>query len=451
MYLIVQIKNYLNQGNERTILAKKNIIGSFFNKGFAILISLLLIPITIDYLNPEQYGIWLTISSIVSWITYFDIGLVHGFKNRFTEAKANGNILLQRQYVSTAYAAIAIIFSFIIIVLECINPFIHWSKILKVNNSYDTVLTLVSATLILFIGIQLMLGVISALLTADQRSAFAAAIGTLGQGLALLCIYILTQLPYKSMIYICIALSGMPCLVLIIATLWLFGGKYRKLSPSISCVKFQLVGNIIGLGSKFFVIQLSMLLIFQITNIILSRVLGPEAVTLYNVTYKYFSVIQMILTIILSPFWAAYTDAFVKKDFEWMNKTYHKLTSIFTKIVILSVIMLIVSPFIFRLWLPDSIKISWTLSITMWLYIIVLTYSNLFMIIINGTGKVFVQMIIYLIFASISIPSSYFFCQQFGISGILVIFTLSYAIQAYFARIQLAKLLNNKANGIWNK
>ena len=61
MNLTTKFRSYLNQGNERSILAKKNIVGSFFNKGVAILISLLLVPITIDYLNPEQYGIWLTI------------------------------------------------------------------------------------------------------------------------------------------------------------------------------------------------------------------------------------------------------------------------------------------------------------------------------------------------------------------------------------------------------
>ena len=66
-------------GEKRTLVVKKNIIGAFVNKAFAILISLLLVPATIGYLDSEQYGVWLTVSSIVAWISYFDIGLVNGF------------------------------------------------------------------------------------------------------------------------------------------------------------------------------------------------------------------------------------------------------------------------------------------------------------------------------------------------------------------------------------
>jgi hypothetical protein len=37
--------------------------------------------------------------------------------------------------------------------------------------------------------------------------------------------------------------------------------------------------SVVGLGGQFFVVMFSMLFIFQLTNIILSRVQGPEAVT----------------------------------------------------------------------------------------------------------------------------------------------------------------------------
>lgn len=451
MILVDKIIYYLNSGNERSILAKRNIVGSFFNKAIAIIISLLLVPVTIDYLNPEQYGIWLTISSIVAWISYFDVGLVHGFKNRFAEAKAKGNFLLARQYVSTAYAVMAIIFSCIIIIVEIVNPYINWSSFLNVSDSYNSVLTSVCAILFLFMGIHLILGVISALLTADQHSAYASAIGTIGQGCALLCIYLLTQISNKSMVYICFALSGIPCVILLFATIWLFMRQYRQYTPSLQYLRLNLIKNIIGLGSKFFIIQLSMLLIFQVTNVILLRVLGPDAVTLYNVSYKYFSIIQMGFTIILSPFWAAYTDAYTQGDFEWMSKMYKKIMLTFYKAILLSILMLIVSPIVFRLWLPDKVHISWTLSIAMWLYVAALTYSNIFMILINGTGKVFIQMIIYVSFALITIPISYLSCQQFGIQGVLAVLTLVYSIQALVARIQLNKLITNNAQGIWNK
>lgn len=81
-------------GNSRSIIVKKNIIASFFLKCISILVSLQVVPLTITYINPTKYGIWLTLSSIIAWLSYFDLGFAHGFRNRFSEAKANGNILL---------------------------------------------------------------------------------------------------------------------------------------------------------------------------------------------------------------------------------------------------------------------------------------------------------------------------------------------------------------------
>ena len=61
--------------------------------------------------------------------------------------------------------------------------------------------------------------------------------------------------------------------------------------------------------------MLSILFIFQFTNIIITRIEGPDVVTQYNIAYKYFNVLNMFALIILSPFWSAFTDAYVKKDF----------------------------------------------------------------------------------------------------------------------------------------
>ena len=74
----------LNSGSKRSIIIKKNIAGSFLVKGLNIVISLLLIPITLNILDPVKYGIWITIFSIVNWFNMMDIGIGNGFRNKFT-------------------------------------------------------------------------------------------------------------------------------------------------------------------------------------------------------------------------------------------------------------------------------------------------------------------------------------------------------------------------------
>ena len=65
--------------NPRSVVVKKNIITSFFLKCISILVSLQVVPLTITYINPTKYGIWLTLSSIIAWLSYFDLGFAHNF------------------------------------------------------------------------------------------------------------------------------------------------------------------------------------------------------------------------------------------------------------------------------------------------------------------------------------------------------------------------------------
>jgi len=55
------LSNYLKQGHERSIRAKKNIALSFVLKSLNIIIQLLLVPLLLGYLNPVKYGIWVTV------------------------------------------------------------------------------------------------------------------------------------------------------------------------------------------------------------------------------------------------------------------------------------------------------------------------------------------------------------------------------------------------------
>src|SRR5438876_10388425 len=88
--IILTIRNIFQYGHERTIRIKKNIFSSFLLKSASIFIGMIMVPMTINYVNPTQYGIWLTLSSMISWFSFFDIGLGNGLKNKLAAANASG-------------------------------------------------------------------------------------------------------------------------------------------------------------------------------------------------------------------------------------------------------------------------------------------------------------------------------------------------------------------------
>jgi len=111
-------------GDVRSKTAFRNIILSVIGKLISAVTPLVFVPMTIDYLNPTRYGIWLTVCSVISWINVLDLGLGSGFRNRFTEAVAVGNNQLAKQYVSTTYCLISMIMIPTCVVLNITNIFV---------------------------------------------------------------------------------------------------------------------------------------------------------------------------------------------------------------------------------------------------------------------------------------------------------------------------------------
>src|SRR4051794_30249146 len=101
-----------------------NAFNSFFVKGISIFANFSLMAITLDCLNPGDFGVWLTISSVITWLSVFDLGLTVSLRNKITEAFAFNDLKIAKKYVSTTYAILLIIILPIWVIFLFINPFI---------------------------------------------------------------------------------------------------------------------------------------------------------------------------------------------------------------------------------------------------------------------------------------------------------------------------------------
>ena len=135
--MIAKIKNFLSRGSQRSLIVKKNIIASLLIKGCSIIVSLLLVPLTLDYVSSEMYGIWLTLSSIMLWLNFFDVGFTLGLKNRLAEAIAIKDWNRGKALVSTTYFMMVVIFVPLCLLLELLIPHLNWASFLNVDSSYN--------------------------------------------------------------------------------------------------------------------------------------------------------------------------------------------------------------------------------------------------------------------------------------------------------------------------
>lgn len=451
MRVINKIKNIVSRGSERSVMAKKNIVLSFGLKAINIFVQLLIVPLTIDFVNPEMYGIWLTISSIIAWAAFFDLGFGNGFRNKFAETKANGDDVLATKYLSTTYAVLFLLFTAVFLVIAFANHFLSLSSLLNVSPSLDAELSRVFFVLIAFFCLNFVVNVINTFLQACQMPAISSLLQTIGQVVALIAIIIMTNTVEGSLLYLAFAYSGIPCLVLFVSSVFIFRmDRFKKYTPSFKTIDFSLTKNIMELGGKFFVITVSVLFIFQMINVILTRVQGPEAVTQYNVSYKYLHIIYMVVSIIALPIWSAFTDSYTKGEYGWMRHILKRMDFLLIVSILGTIVLISISPVFYHFWLHDKVDIPWEVTISTGVYVLSMTAGMVYMYMINGTGKIKLQLYTYVAFAFVSIPLLYYTCQLWGISGILLTPSLVYLVQALLIRKQLKKIINNTATGIWN-
>ena len=447
-----QVRNKILNSSGRSKEAVKNIVLSLVGKAVSVISSLLIVPLTIDYINPTQYGIWLTLSSIIVWITFFDLGLGNGFRNKFSEARAKGDDELARQYLSTTYFAITSVIAVVFLVVLIGNRFIDWSSVLNIDNTYREELSSVFLILAIFFCISMVANLVGTMLTADQKVGLSSILFGIGQFASLIAVYILTKISVGSLTNLALYFSGMPSFVWVVASIIVFRNKkYCNIKPSFSSVRISLVKNIMGLGLQFFAIYLSMIIIFQMINIVISREMGPDAVTEYNIAYKYFNSLSNVFIIVLTPFWSGFTDAYQKGDFVWMKKMLKYLERLWVVFLLLYFVMLLCSQEFYLLWIGSNVSVNVTTSIIVAFHFVFYSLGGVYMYLINGIGTIRIQLIIYILFAVVAWPLMVFLGRIWGLLGIVFVPTFTLLIQAIFGKIQLEKLLNKNADGIWNK
>jgi len=396
--LVIKVRELLNKtfsrGHERSIKAKKNILASIIIKGLSIGISLLLVPLTINYVNSSRYGIWLTLSSIVAWLSFFDIGLSQGLRNKFAEARAKNDDSVAQVYVSTTYALLGIIFSVIWILFMLSNHFLNWSAILNVADSMESEVSILAIIVFTYFCLSFVLKIITTVLLADQQPAKSSLMDLLGQIISLLIISILVKTTEGSLLRLGSALCVSPLLVLLSANLFFFSGPYKKYRPVFGKVNFKYAKDLFNLGLIFFIIQLAAIIQFQTANIIIARNFGTEEVTAYNIVYKYFGILNMVFTIFITPFWSASTDAYQKNDIQWIKNGIRKYSQLNILLILAGLVMLVFSDDVYRLWLGKG-KVAITFSLSLWgyLYFNVLMYGGKYVNFLNGISALRIQFI----------------------------------------------------------
>ena len=451
MSLISQAIGFINSGSERTQLVKKNALGSLLIKFLSIFIDFAKVPVLLTYLNPENYGVYLTITSIVYWTHNFDFGLGTGLRYKLTKAVSLNDEQYGQQLVSTAYLSMFGIMTLLLVILIPVINLLEWNSILNTHAFSNHELAFsVFIVLVVFLT-QFVLELISIVLQSYQRAAISTLFKPLANLITLGLIVFIRLFSTNSLLWASVAMTVPIVVVLLLTNIYYFTGKYRNIAPSIKYFKKSCLKDIYSLGIKYFLSQLSSLVIFNTTSFLLTLLLDPQETAVFNTAYTYFGILVLFNTMAMQPIIAAVTDAYVKGELHWIRACFKKINILSLLLTLASLLMLAASQVVFHLWVGEKIIVPWNLSIMLTFFFILNVWSTPYINFLSGVGKMNVMMILSFVKIVLYFPVAIPLIKLYGSCGLVwAIIIVNMIPNVVCGCMQYYLIINNKAKGILN-
>jgi O-antigen/teichoic acid export membrane protein len=356
-------------GRERYRRAGLTASTSYIAKALTVLMGFVSVPLTIDYLGAERYGVWLTISSLLLWVALTDFGLAgHALVNVLSEAAGNDDRETARRYAASAFWALVAIALIIGVGFMAAFHSIPWRTVFRVSNATSTeeLETTCALVLTLFV-INLPLGLLRSLYNAHQDGYLANIWGIASGIVSLLGLIIVTRF-HGGLPQLVIAISGLPAVVLLANTYHAFVRRYPWLAPAPSAVRWNCVRRLLKLGGKYMIMQLAALGIYQSQAMIITQMISPSQVVIFVVTYKIVALPMELVYMGTVPFMSAFGEAKARHDWKWIRSAYRNASfaSIALGLPLAAALALVAKPLIL-VWagaaaVPD-------LHLVLWLFI----------------------------------------------------------------------------------
>lgn len=446
-------KRFIESNDVRGKRILRHILYSAGLKVVNAAISFLIIPLYLAYLTEVSFGIWLTVSAVLNWFNFFDLGMGNGLRNRFAEAKAEGNSVLASKYVSTTYALLILISAAMLFLFLIANLFFDWSVIFAAPTQLKADVNQMVLILVVFFCPQFVLQLIKMVVTADQRPAVVNLMNSCVNILHLAAVFLLTSFTHPSLWKLALAIGSINMLIPLAANIYFFKTDYRQYRPSFRSIDFSHSRSLMGLGLSFFVMQGAVLVVFMTDNLIITQVLGPAEVPAYNISFRYFNFIIVFFGLVTTPFWSAFTEAFAKKDYPWIRKVMRRLLALWLGVAGIALIMYFAAPWVYKVWIGDKVQIGNNLNLVMMFWVISITGASIFGTFLSGVGKLRLSLIHSVVLMIINIPLSIWLAgyTELGSAGVMLASLFGVLLRLLFQPRQTYLLIRGKAHGIWNR
>lgn len=295
---------------------KKALFNNFLASGWAkisaLIFRLIQIPILLSFLGMEDYGRWLVLYALPSWMALANLGFGSVAANDISMAIGKGDLLRAKTiFSSTIRIVLYIMFGGLLVILPAIFMF-RWEGFLKVAASRHDEIVRALIWFTLFTLLTFYSDVFAARFRAARKAHTYMLLYSLRPwlelGIMVIILHFTTRLDWLAF---SVFLST---IVFTIAVQWLSYKAMPQLSYSRLTVDKGLLRHLFRKGIAFQAFPLGNALIFQGTIIVVQMILGPVAVAIFGSVRTLVRSINQMLELINQVMWPELSILFGKGD-----------------------------------------------------------------------------------------------------------------------------------------
>ncbi|GAC16443.1 lipopolysaccharide biosynthesis protein [Aliiglaciecola lipolytica] len=437
---------HVSKRNIRLILSvTTSIVAKFVSMGAA----LITIPLTLDYLGTQLFGVWMVISGIVAFMSFSDLGLGMGLQNALSRSQGENDTSSPRHFISNCYFFAAFLSLVLCIILVILNNIFSFSWVFELDNKFelDEALTAMKLSILIFI-VAIPISLISRVLSGIQKSYIASNLLMLGSILSLLSIF-LTIYFDLGIIGLATLYISSPVLINLLFSIYFFT-KNKSLIPKFSNISKRHFSVIFSSGIWTVLTQLVYTAKMNLPIVIISSFIGMVAVAEFSITQRLVGILSALISMALQPLWAVYGEAYYRGDKVWVTKTLVKsirLTVLITSTA--GLLLVFIGQNIITLWLGEGSPLpSKILVLSFSLWALASNINVCYAMLLNGTGNFKRPFFYSIICVSIGLLISTIFIHSLGLVGIvLTLFICSELFRIPFNYLEskrVIKKLNNE-------
>jgi O-antigen/teichoic acid export membrane protein len=402
--------------------AKLAISTSLFARVVTTAVSLVVLPISVRYLGNEGYGLMITITAVVGWLQFTNMGIGLGLQNALTDETARANAQAQKELVSTAVFSLIGIGLVLLLAGLFAFPYVQWSRVFPPTTSRFTA-EIPWTVLIVFLGFvsTVVLGFIGPIYAARQELHIGNLQALVTSLISLLGTFVAVHFRWGLLGLVACTIGATAILQWNFALWTIYGRGLAELRPKWSRITRPAAARIYKNGISFLILQICNIAFFQIDAFLIARFLTIDQVTPYSVAQKAFLQADGLFAIVTGSLWAAYGNAKAQGDFAWIRRTHGKMVRIFLLFFGgLSLFMVLVGHWALALWV-GAISAPGTLLIAgVALYFCARSWTALHAILLNGLDIIRPQVWNLVLTALLTLALDLFLVRRLGPLGLAV-------------------------------